>query len=179
MSAQGTLDLELMSRAPMFSIMLGKSLAAFVFYGLIGVACFFVAILIGGSGVEVGNPPALVLSLLVGALAVIAMAFIFAPFTFVVGGQSGFFNAIFPIGIILSGFVQPAALLPPVFQFFARAMPTSWAMDALLLALRGAGWDSIAWRWAAALALCVATYGFAGWLFLKAEAQVRQQGATE
>ena len=96
-----------------------------------------------------------------------------------VGGQSGFFNAIFPIGIILSGFVQPAALLPPAFQFFARAMPTSWAMDALLLSLRGASWDSIAWRWVASLALCAVTYGFAGWLFLKAEARVRQQGVTE
>lgn len=179
MNSQGTLELELMSRAPMFAIMLGKSLAAFVFYGLIGVGCFGVAIWIGGAGLTIADPLALAISLLVGAAAVIATSFIFAPFTFVVGGQSGFFNAIFPIGIVLSGFVQPTALLPPAIGLAARAIPTSWAMEALLLSLGGAPWEALAPRWATALALCAAMYVLAALLFVRAEARVREQGGAE
>ena len=176
MDGQGTLDLELMSRAPLFWIMFGKALAAFVFYGLIGVGCFAVAVLIGGRGVAIANPPALIISLLVGGAAVIATSFFFAPFTYVVRGQAGFFVSIYPIGIVLSGFVQPAGLLPAPINYIASAVPTSWAMEALLMSIRGGEWSALAWRWAVAVSLCAATYLLAGWLFAKAESRVRQHG---
>lgn len=176
MDGQGTLDFELMSRAPLFWVMFGKALAAFIFYGLIGIGCFAVALLIGGQGVVVANPPALVISLLVAASAVVATSFIFAPFAFLVRGQAGFFVSIYPIGILLSGFVQTTDVLPPVISFIAHAVPTSWAMEALLMSLRGEPWSALAWRWGVSLILCAATFVLAGWLFGRAESRVRELG---
>lgn len=173
---QGTLELEMMSRAPMFWIMLGKTLAAFAFYGLIGVGCFFVAIWVGGSGIVLGNPAVLAGSMLVAGLSVIALAYVFAPFTFLLGGQAGFFNAIFPIGILLSGFVQPIALLPPALEVPARLLPTSWATEALMMGLRGEPVAAVAIGWGVSLALTLATFLASAWMFVRCEAIVRERG---
>ncbi len=173
---QGTLELEMMSRAPMFWIMLGKTLAAVAFYGLIGVGCFFVAIWVGGSGVVVGNPAVLAGSMLVAALSVIAFAYVFAPFTFLLGGQAGFFNAIFPLGILLSGFVQPVGLLPPLLEVPARLLPTSWATEALMMGLQGEPVSTVAVRWGVSLALTLATFLASAWMFVRCESIVRERG---
>lgn len=175
-NAQGTLELEMMARAPIALVMLGKTLAAVTFYGIIGIAGFALVLGIGESRPTFDSLPLLSASLLVALVAVVSTAFVFAPLTFVVGGRGGFFNAIIPVGIVLGGFVQPTDLLPLVVEVPARLLATSWAMEALSGAIHGEPVGEVALRWAAALALSAATFGAATWLFMKAEARVRGIG---
>ena len=174
--SQGTLELEMMSPAPLMSVMLGKTLAAVAFYGSIGIGGFGLVLLITGSGLTIDRPAVLVGSLAVSGVAVVSTAFLFAPLAFVLGGRGGFFNAIIPIGMLLSGFVQPTGLLPVVVQAPARLLATSWAMDALSLTLRGDPFGQLALRWAASLGLSLATCGVTAWLFVRAERRVRGIG---
>jgi len=176
---QGTLEIEMMSRTPMFWIMLGKTLAAFAFYGLIGIACFVVVVLIGGAGVVIGDPVALVASLVVALIASISLAYVFAPLTFLAGGQAGFFNAIMPLGIVLSGFAQPIAILPGALQIAARALPTSWATEALLNGLRGAPIAELLPLWGVSLLLSLGVFLLSAWMFVRCEARVREVGSSQ
>ena len=175
---QGTLELEMMARAPIGLVMLGKTLAAIAFYGVIGIAGFVMVLAIGGSLPKVANLLVLLPSLAVAFAAVLATAFLFAPLTFVVGGRGGFFNAIIPVGIVLGGFVQPTGLLPLAAEIPARFLATSWAMDALNGAIRGDPFSEVALQWTAALALSAATFAAAAWLFTRAERRIRRVGAV-
>lgn len=174
---QGTLELEMMSRAPMFWIMLGKTLALVSFFALTGLLCFATAVVVGGLAPTTGNPAILAVSLLVTLAAIVALAYVFAPLTFLAGGQAGFMNAVFPVGILLSGFVQPTALLPTFLEVPARLLPTSWATEALMMGLQGESASAIAPGWAASLTLTVATLALTAWMFARCEAVVRGRGA--
>lgn len=174
---QGTLELEMMAPSPIALIVLGKALAAATFYGAIGIGAFILAVVIGGQPIQIAHPAPFVVSLGVALLAVITFSFLFAPLTFLVGGQSGFFNALIPIGIVLSGFVHPIGLLPPVVEVAARLLSTSWAMEAVLMSLEaGALTLRIAVVWGISLILSGMIFLLACFLFTAAEKRVRRSG---
>jgi ABC-type uncharacterized transport system permease subunit len=175
---QGTLELEMMSATPIFWIMLGKTLAAFMFYGLIGVLCFGVVIVIGAGQLVVASPLLVGVSFMIALTASVSIAYIFAPLTFLAGGQAGFFNAIFPIGIALSGFVQPVGLLPRPLEWVARVLPTAWATESMAMALAGADASSLLPRWAVAIALTLGVFALSAWMFVRCEYAVRARGTA-
>lgn len=180
----GTLEMEIIARAPVALLMLGKTLAAAAFYGALGVGAAVIVILVGGGLVGGGAPEVaragwFAAGVPVAVVAVVSLAFLFGPLTFVVGGKPGFFNAIIPAGIVLSGFVHPVALLPAPFEVLARLLPTAWAMEALQFTLSGeAGAPRIVLGWAVAILLSAATLAFSAWLFAVAERRVRRVGLT-
>lgn len=115
-----TLELNLLSRSPLTLIMLGKSLAHVAFFGFIGLIALVSALLVAGHAVTIEEPLAFALSLVLAVLAVVALQFLFAPLSFLVGAQGGFFNAIMPLGVVLSGFFYPVSLLPTWAEWLAR-----------------------------------------------------------
>ena len=179
----GTLEMEIIARAPVALLMLGKTLAAAAFYGSLGMAAAVTVVLVsawvGASPPEVARAAWFAAGVPVAIVAVVSLAFIFGPLTFVVGGKPGFFNAIIPAGIVLSGFVHPVALLPWPVEVLSRLLPTAWAMEALQFALNG---EAEAWRiglgWCVALVLSAATLVLSAWLFAIAERRVRRVGLT-
>ena len=175
---QGTLELEMMSRAPIVLVMLGKTLAAVSFFGTVGIGGFALVLLIGGAVPTVARPELLLPTLIVSTLAVVSTAFLFAPLAFLVGGRGGCFNAIVPIGVVLGGFVQPIGLLPLPVEVLARLLATAWAMEGLSLVLEGGPLIEVAARWLVSLALSAATFALVGWLFVRAEGQLRTIGSA-
>ncbi|MYA20932.1 MAG: ABC transporter permease [Chloroflexi bacterium] len=173
----GTLELNLLSRSPLALVMLGKSLAFVAFFGLIGLLSFTAALLVATEIAGIERPASFALSLTLVVLAVVSLQFIFAPLGFLVGAQGGFFNAIRPLGVVLSGFFYPVALLPDWLEWLARLLPTAWAMEALVWSINGKeDIGRIALNWAPAVALVVLVAIVEVVLFVQAERRARVFG---
>ena len=88
----------------------------------------------------------------VALVAVIALCFVFAPFSFIVGVRGGFFNALMPFGTVVSGFLYPIDVLPASLETVARLLPTAWAMQAVVDSIDGRASSAtivlhLVWRW--------------------------------
>ena len=174
---EGTLELNLLSRSPLALVMLGKSLVFVVFFAMVGLLSFAAALLVANEVSSVDQPVAFALSLTLVVLAVVALQFLFAPLSFLVGAQGGFFNAIMPLGVVLSGFFYPISLLPNWFEWLARLLPTSWAMEALVWSINGKeDIGRIALNWVPAVGLLVLFAIAEVALFVRAERRARLSG---
>ena len=176
---EGTLDLALVSRTPLILLTLSKTAALIVFTTILGAIGAFTAFII-----MVDAPiyfPSLVLivaAFAVATISVAALSFLFAPIGVLVAGRPGFMNAIFPAGVVLSGFLYPIAILPPAVEAVARALPTAWAMDAVMRCIRGSPVTDVLQAWGVALALSglyiVVTY----FMFRATESRIRINGSV-
>jgi ABC-type multidrug transport system permease subunit len=150
----GTFHINLVARAPVTIVMLGKSAAFLSFTAVTGVGAFAIILAISQRIPYVANLPALLISLVFVMFAMIAAGFIFSPITVLLGGRAGFFNAIMPFGIVFSGFVYPISVLPMAFKVIARMLPTSWAMDGVIHSIAGqVSYWRIAGDWGIALTI--------------------------
>jgi ABC-type multidrug transport system permease subunit len=173
----GTLDLTMTSRTPVVLVLFGKALAIMCSLLVSTAVVFLVVLAFAGRFTPVDNPAALFVSGLLALAAVIATSFVFAPFSFLHGARGGFFNAIMPGGTVVSGFVYPVGLLPDSLEVFARMLPTSWAMEAVVRSVNGgSAFSRIAVDWAVASLLVVAFLLLSAWLFRIAEKRVRVVG---
>ena len=173
----GTLELNLLSRSPLTLVMLGKSLAFVAFFAMVGLLSFAAALLVANEVASIEHTVSFALSLTLVVLAVVALQFLFAPLSFLVGAQGGFFNAIMPLGVVLSGFFYPVSLLPNWFEWLARLLPTAWAMEALIWSINGKeDIGRVALNWVPAVGLLVAFAIIEVALFLRAEKRARLSG---
>jgi len=175
---QGTLDLMLTTRTPVYVVVFAKTLAIMASQAVTAGLALVILFAFAGEFVSVDSVPYLFASSLLAIGGVVACSFVFAPFVFLVGGRGGFFNAIMPLGTVLSGFLYPTGLLPPVFEAMARLLPTSWAMEGVVRATRGSGTSvDLATDLAVAGVLICAYLALAAVLFRKAEERVRISGS--
>jgi ABC-2 type transport system permease protein len=174
---QGTLDLLLTTRTPVYVVVFAKTLAIMASQAVTATIALLILYAFAGEFASVDSVPYLLLSCLLAVGGVIACSFVFAPFLFLVGGRGGFFNAIMPLGTVLSGFLYPTGLLPTAFEAVARVLPTAWAMEGVVRATQGgSSGRELATDALVAGALVIAYLGLAAVLFGKAEARVRVTG---
>ena len=142
-----------------------------------GLISFAAALLVANEVASIEHPASFALSLTLVVLAVVALQFLFAPLSFLVGAQGGFFNAIMPLGVVLSGFFYPISLLPNWFEWLARLLPTAWAMEALVWSINGKeDMGRIALNWVPAVGLLVLFAIAEVALFIRAERRARLSG---
>jgi hypothetical protein len=127
----GALDMEMTTCSSLSIIIFGRLTAVVAVYGATAVLAAAVVLLLGHGALEVGSPLLLLLSIPVAGLAIVACAYILIPMSFLTGGLPGFFNAILPGVVIVSGFLQPTDLLPGPVKFIGGLFGTTWAMDAI------------------------------------------------
>jgi ABC-2 type transport system permease protein len=173
---QGTLDLLLATRTPVFFVILGKAIAILAWQLPAAGVSFLVVLAFAGEVTPVAKPAMLFLSGLVAVLAVLAFAFVFAPLAFLSGARAGFINALMPLGAAVSGFLYPIGLLPPGLEAFARCIPSAWAMESVVRSVNGSSTPAIVTDWAVSIALIVAYLAATAVLFRIAEARVRVTG---
>jgi ABC-2 type transport system permease protein len=173
---QGTLDLLLATRTPVFFIILGKALAIFAWQLPAAAVSFFIVLAFAGGITPVAEPGLLFVSGMVAVLAVLAFAFIFAPLGFLSGARAGFMNALMPLGAAVSGFLYPIGLLPSGLEAFARCLPSSWAMESVVRSVNGSSEAAIMTDWAVSLALVAVYLVATAGLFRLAEMRVRVTG---
>lgn len=173
----GTLDLMMTTRTPLALIMLGKALAIIAFGSLNGVVTFLVVLTISQHVPPVASAFLFLLSGLVALATVIVSSFFFAPLSFLAGVRGGFFNAIMPFGVVVSGFLYPVDLLPASLEAVARLLPTAWAMQAVVDSLESGSSGAVAIDLVAALGLSAMLLAATLLLFEKAEQRVRLSGS--
>jgi ABC-type multidrug transport system permease subunit len=175
--AQGTLDLTMTSRTPLMLVIFGKALGITAWMVPAAIVSFLIVLGFSGGIPPVDSPSLLVVSGLLAFASVVAFSFIFAPVAFLMGARGGFFNALMPLGTVLSGFLYPIGLLPSELEVLARALPSAWAMDAVVRSVTG---DGETWRiaadWAAACCLIVLLLALTAVAFREAEKRVRISG---
>jgi ABC-type multidrug transport system permease subunit len=173
---QGTLDLLITTRTPLFFIILGKSLAIFAWQMPAAIVSFLVVLAFSGGAPAIADTGLLFISALVAVVAVVAFGFIFAPLSFLGGARAGFMNALMPLGAAISGFLYPIGVLPDSLEAFARCIPSAWAMEAVVRSVEGGDTSRIIVAWFISLALVGAYLAATAGLFRVAEARVRVTG---
>jgi ABC-2 type transport system permease protein len=173
---QGTLDLLMTTRTPVFWVILGKSLAILAWQLPASVASFFVVLAFSRDLTPVAEPALLFLSGMLAVLAVIAFSFIFSPIAFLAGARNGFFTAFMPLGAAISGFLYPIGVLPDGLEAVARCIPSAWAMEGVVRSVNGASTARILEDWGVAVTLIVLYLAATAVLFRVAEARVRVTG---
>ena len=174
----GTLEQNLLSRTPLIIAMMTKATSLLFGGFLAAVVAFLTVVLVAQNILAVADMWLLFVSLVFAMSALLVCGFIFAPFYVIAGGRPGFFNAITPLGVLLSGFLHPIALLPWGLEQVARCLPTSWAMKSVIDSIEGNG--SIldyAGNWGASAGLTMVYLGIAYFLFKKVEERVRVTGS--
>jgi ABC-type multidrug transport system permease subunit len=132
----GALEIEMTTRSSLASIIFGRLVAIIVLYSVVASLLAIVVVLFGGRNFEVGSPSLLLLSTPFALLSIVACAYILIPLSFLTGGLPGFFNAILPGVVLVSGFLQPTNLLPAAVKVIGLCFGTTWAMDAIRQSLQ-------------------------------------------
>lgn len=132
-----SLDFSLISRAHMYVVLLGKTLAHLVYGIPSGVIAFVAVWLVAFRLPVVADIGLLVVSILFVFFGLVATSIFFAPLMVLVGARGGFTHAILPFGSVLSGFILPVAKLPQALEVLARCLPGSWAMESVWRSLQG------------------------------------------
>ena len=174
---QGTLDHNLVSRTPLMLIMFGKALGAMTSGIPGGLLAFLLVLLVTRDLIEVSNPVALVVALGVAMVSIIVMGFTLTPLFLLSRGRPGLFNAILPLGIVLSGFLYPVSLFSSGVEVVARFLPTSWAMEGVIRSVDGGTASWAASDVGIALGLSLAYLVFTYFLFRKVEHRIRVTGS--
>jgi ABC-type multidrug transport system permease subunit len=172
----GTLDLSMVSRAPTSALVLGRASAIAVLglaAGAIGVG---VVALFNGEPPPAEHAGLLLLGLGLGALALLSLSMLMAPINLIVDARAGFFNGIIPALFFFSGYIFPPARLPDSLEVFARILPSSWAMEAVVGASQGASTSAILEDCAIAVALTAVVFVAAKALIDVVEHRIRVTG---
>lgn len=173
----GTLEFSLISRSPLMMLLLGKALAHELAGARPALAALLVAIVMAPRLPEVQNPLALAGAIGAALVALSAVAFIFTPLSVLAARQLDPILAVRPFIVVFSGFLYPVSFLPGGLASAARVLPTSWAMDAVLLALQGGADDQIAANVVVAVALSALYFVLTSAMFVKVEERLRVTGA--
>jgi ABC-2 type transport system permease protein len=175
-----TLQFVYISRTPMVVVALGKALVQIV-YGLpMGILALATVFLINRTVPQVADIGLLLCSLIFAIVGLTIACLFFSPLMVLVGGRAGFFNAIIPFGLILSGFIFPVDRLPFVLEVMARFMPTSWAMDSIWLSIQGTGsWQPVIASWGMCLLTSAGLSGVTYLLFRIVERRIRITGSLD
>ena len=164
---------------PLMIALMGKALAIAAYLTISGLVTFVAVLLVAQASLEISNLPLVVMSLGVAFLGLVVATFAFAPFIVLAGGRGGFWGAIIPFGVVLSGFLHPVSILHPAIQAVARVLPTSWAMDAVLHSIDGGmSVVGIFGNCAIAITVLLVWLSVIWYMFRKVERRIRVTGSV-
>ena len=147
------IDFTLLSKTPLFLNLLSKAAAVLLSAFVSGVIGFLLAIVVFQSVPQVTNVGLLLVSVLVVFLSVLAVSSVFAPLIVLMAGHAGFFGAVMPAGVALSGFVAPPTAWPDSIEWIPHLLPTAWGMKAVAGTIASEPSGTVTLYWGVAIAL--------------------------
>jgi ABC-type multidrug transport system permease subunit len=168
------------SRTPLILVSLGKA-AAQIIWGLpTGLVSLVVVYFMTKMVPQVADVGSLLISLILVIIGIVVASLFFSPLMVLVGGPTGFFGVIILLGSLLGGFVFPVDRLPLALAVLARLVPTSWAMDAVSLSIRGTDNSSaIPGLWGMSILAAVVLFGITYLMFKAIEKKLRVEGIRD
>lgn len=168
------------SRTPLILVSLGKAAAQIVWGLPTGLVSLVVVYAMTRTVPQVADVGSLLVSLVLVVIGIVVASLFFSPLMVLVGGPTGFFGVIILLGNLLGGFIFPVDRLPVGLAQFARLIPTSWAMDAVWLSIRGTGSTSaIFTAWGMSIVTAIGLFGITYLMFKAIEKKLRIEGIRD
>ena len=175
---EGTLELTMLSRTPVWLSIWARSLAFGTFGPAVGVITFLVVVAAMQQPLTITSPANVAISVVVVVGALIAVGYISAPLTILAGVRTGYFEIVPTLVMTCSGFIYPISILPPFMQTIAQFLPTSWAMQALVDSVNGSATPlAIARSWLFASVEVVVYLGLSYLMIRIVEVRLRRNAA--
>ena len=174
----GTAEFTMISRTSMLVALFGKSLAMMVFGIPVGIISITTMLTVARQMPQIDSYPLVFVSVIVILIGLMATGLVMAPVIALARGRTaGMFTLFLPIIVVFSGFLFPISSLPPGLAIAARILPSSWAMDSVMQAVKGpdSAWAVIS-GWLFSLLLSAALLALTYFLFKKVEKRLRITG---
>ncbi len=174
----GTIEFAMISRTSMLVVLFGKSLAMMVFGIPVGLLSASIMMIITRQGPEIASYPYAILSIVIIFIGLAVTALVMAPVMALTrGNYSGMYVPLLPLIMTFSGFLFPVASLPRGLEIASRIIPSSWAMDSVLQAIKGPdSFWAVASGWVYCLLLAVFLMIVTFLLFKVVEKRIRITG---
>jgi ABC-2 type transport system permease protein len=134
----GTIEFTMISRTSMLVALFGKALAMMVFGIPVGIISIVTMLIVARQMPQIASFPLVIVSVIVIFIGLAATGLVMAPVIALARGRtSGMFTPFLPIIVVFSGFLFPINTLPPGLAAASRILPSSWAMDSVMQAVKG------------------------------------------
>ncbi len=174
----GTIEFTMISHTSMLVVLFGKALAMMVFGIPVGIISVATMLIVARQTPEIASYPLVIISLIIIFIGLAATGLVMAPVIALARGRtSGMFTPFLPLIVTFSGFLFPISNLPPWLAVVSRIVPSSWAMDSVLQAVKGpdSAWAVVS-GWIYCLLLSSALLAITFLLFKLVEKRLRITG---
>jgi ABC-2 type transport system permease protein len=133
-----TIELNMISRTSVLTVLFGRALAMMTFGIPAGIISAGVMLIVARQAPQIASYPWLIASAVFVFLGLTVTGLVLAPLSALLTKyHGGMFSPLIPIVSTLCGFAFPVSLLPKWLAVCARFLPSTWAMDSALQAMRG------------------------------------------
>jgi ABC-2 type transport system permease protein len=177
----GTIEFAMISRTSMLVVLFGKALAMMVFGIPVGLFSASIMLIITRQAPQIASYPYALISVVIIFIGLAVTALVMAPVMALTrGNYAGMYVPLLPLIMTFSGFLFPVANLPQGLEILSRILPSSWAMDSVLQAVKGPDsfWE-VASGWIYCLLLSSVLMFLTFWLFKLVEKRLRITGLME
>ncbi|MGB6500255.1 MAG: ABC transporter permease [Thermoplasmata archaeon] len=156
---QGTMEHLLVSPANRLALYFGRGLIPIlislgtVTVGLIYAAAFF------GVQIPTSTIPSLAVSIVLTAFAMVGFGLLLGGIALYLRTSIILGNIFLFVGLLLSGVNFPVSQLPVPLQYVGDALPLTWGLKAIRVAISGGSLGNLAWLWAAVAIAAGITFG--------------------
>ena len=174
----GTIEFTMISRTSMMVVLFGKAMAMMVFGIPVGIISVGTILIIARQIPQIASVPYVIGSVVFIFIGLAVIGLLLAPIMALSRGRiSGMYTPLIPFIVTFSGFLFPISSLPEALGIIARIMPSSWAMESVLQAVKGPeSFWAVASGWIYCLLLSIVLFLFTFVLFKVVEKRLRVTG---
>lgn len=174
----GTIEFSMISRTSMLVVLFGKALAMMAFGIPVGLFSASIMLIITREAPQIASYPYALVSVIIIFIGLAVTALVVAPIMALTrGNYAGMYVPLLPLIMTFSGFLFPVASLPRGLEIASRILPSSWAMDSVLQAVKGPdSFWAVASGWIYCLMLSAVLMVLTFFLFKLVEKRLRITG---
>jgi ABC-2 type transport system permease protein len=173
-----TIEFNLISKTSVLTVLFGRALAMMVFGVPAGIVAAVTMLIVARQAPEIASYPWLAGSLVFVFLGLTVTGMALAPLSALLNRfHGGMFSPLILVISTLCGFVFPVTALPGWLAVLAHFLPSTWAMQSALEAIRGpaSAW-AVTGGWLACLGVCAVYLAGTYFLFKGVEKRLRITG---
>jgi ABC-2 type transport system permease protein len=133
-----TIEFNMISRTSVLTVLFGRAMAMMTFGVPAGIVAVATMLIVARQAPEIASYPWLFSSIVFVFLGLTVTGMFLAPISALTNRyHGGMFSPLIPIITVLCGFVFPVSELPAGLAVLAHFLPSTWAMESALQAIRG------------------------------------------
>jgi ABC-2 type transport system permease protein len=173
-----TIEFNMISRTSVLTVLFGRALAMMTFGIPAGIISAIVMLVVARQTPQIASYPWLIASMVFVFLGLTVAGLALAPLSALLSRyHGGMFSPVMPIISMLCGFAFPVSVLPIGLAVTARFLPSTWAMDSAVQAIRGpeSVWAVVS-GWIYCVLICIVFLVLTYYLYNIVEKRLRVRG---